>query len=106
MALHRLAIGDLSEQEIIDAIEQPETPVDFGVAPPEWLVLWDVVWPNFNHDESGDSTFSFTKLPEIDYIERTMISRWEKGASLEMESMLYHEWSKLGKLPYIPHDSK
>jgi len=106
MALHRLTIGELTQQEIKDAIKYPETSVDFGVAPPEWLVLWDVVWPNFNHDESTDSKFTFTELPQSDYIERTMISRWEKGASLEMESMLYHEWSKIGKLPYIPHDSK
>ena len=62
--------------------------------------------PNFSHDDLADSTFTFTQLPQAGYIERTMISRWEKGASLEMESMLYHEWSKIGKLPYIPHDSK
>ena len=42
-ALFRLAVGELQESDIAQAIDQPLVPVDFGVAPPQWLVLWGVV---------------------------------------------------------------
>jgi len=105
MALYKLSIEELTTEQIVSAIENPESPVDFGVAPPDWLVLWDVKWPEVQSEELLESDFSFTEIPEEEYIERTMFSRWEKGAKLEMESMLYHEWSHLGKLPYHPHNS-
>ena len=105
MALYKLSIEELTTEQIVSAIENPESPVDFGVAPPDWLVLWDVKWPEVQSEELLESDFSFTEIPEEEYIERTMFSRWEKGAKLEMESMLYHEWSHLGKLPYRPHNS-
>ena len=43
-ALFRLAVGELQEHDIAQAIDQPLVSVDFGVAPPHWLVLWGVVW--------------------------------------------------------------
>ena len=106
MALYSLANGTLTEQQVIDAKENPDISVDFGVAPPDWLILWDVVWPSLNHRDSGDANYSFTPPPSSDYSERTMVARWESGARLEMESMLFHEWSIIGKLPYQPHNSK
>ena len=105
MALYGLSTGELSEQQIIDAIQQPERSVDFGVAPPEWLILWDVIWPDFEHQISDETEFSFTPPPEEEYLERTMMNRWQIGSKLEMECMLFHEWSTIGKLPYIPHSS-
>ena len=105
MALYGLSTGELSEQQIIDAIQQPESAVDFGVAPPEWLILWDVIWPDFEHQTSDETEFSFTPPPEDEYLERTMMNRWQIGSKLEMECMLFHEWSRIGKLPYIPHAS-
>ncbi len=106
MALFSLSNGTLTEQQIVEAKEKPHESVDFGVAPPEWLILWDVVWPDITHHDSSDAQFSFTPPPNDEYIERTMIARWESGSRLEMESMLYHEWSVIGKLPYNPHNSK
>ena len=105
MALYGLSMGELVDKQIIDAISHPDNPVDFGVAPPEWLILWDVVWPEFDHLEADEIEFSFTSPPEDDYAERTMMSRWELGCRLEMESLLFHEWSRIGKLPYTPHKS-
>jgi len=105
MALYRLSIGELTEQQIIDAIENPESPVDFGVAPPEWLILWDVIWPNFEHEVIPEIITAFTPQPNEKYLERTMMSRWESGAKLEMESLLFHEWSRIGKLPHVAHNS-
>jgi len=105
MALYRLSIGELTEQQIIDAIKNPEKPVDFGVAPPEWLILWDVIWPSFDHEVIPEITTVFTPQPNEKYLERTMMSRWESGAKLEMESLLFHEWSRIGKLPHVAHNS-
>ena len=105
MALYGLSTGELTQDQIAEAIQRPDISVDFGVAPPEWLILWDVIWPDFHHPESGDACVSFTPPPSIDYPERTMMGRWEAGCKLEMESLIFHEWSKIGKLPYIPHKS-
>ena len=33
MALHKLSIGDITLQQVEQAISDPITPVDFGVAP-------------------------------------------------------------------------
>ena len=105
MALYGLSNGSLTEQQVIAAKEHPDLSVDFGVAPPDWLILWDVVWPNMNGRDSRNANYSFTPPPSDDYAERTMVARWESGARLEMESMLFHEWSIIGKLPYQPHNS-
>ena len=105
MALYSLSNGTITEQQVANAKNQPEQPVDFGVAPPEWLILWDVVWPDIEHSDSTDASYCFTQPPQDDYAERIMIARWESGSRLEMESMLFHEWSIIGKLPYNPHGS-
>ena len=41
-ALFRLSVGELEEHQVVSAIQEPMTSVDFGVASPEWLVLWGV----------------------------------------------------------------
>jgi len=64
-----------------------------------------VVWPDIEHIDSADASYCFTAPLRDDYAERTMIARWESGSRLEMESMLFHEWSIIGKLPYHPHNS-
>jgi len=106
MALYSLSNGTITKQQIIDAKNRPEQPVDFGVAPPDWLILWDVIWPDIKHNDSANTSYFFTAPPSDDYAERTMIARWESGSRLEMESMLFHEWSIIGKLPYQPHNSQ
>ncbi len=103
MAIYSLSRGELVDKQIIDAINRPDNPVDFGVAPPEWLILWDVVWPEFNHPETDEAEFSFTSQPEVDYAERTMMGRWELGCKLEMESLLLQEWGWIGKIPNKTH---
>ncbi len=103
MALYKLSTGELTFEDVKRAIDFPLDTVDFGVAPPDWLILWDVKWPNLEFNENTSVNFSFTPMPREENLERTMFGRWEKGAKLEMESLLYHQWSKLGELPYTPH---
>ena len=92
MALHKLSIGDITLQQVELAISDPITQVDFGVAPPDWLILWEVSWPSIDVPDEPIIDFDFTPFPEHDYAERTMFGRWEMGAKLEIESLLYHQW--------------
>lgn len=103
MALYKLSIGDITLQQVELAISDPITQVDFGVAPPDWLILWEVSWPSIDVPDEPILDFDFTPFPEHDYAERTMFGRWEMGAKLEIESLLYHQWSVIGALPYNSH---
>ena len=103
MALYKLSIGDITLQQVELAISDPITQVDFGVAPPDWLILWEVSWPSIDVPDEPILDFDFTPFPEYNYAERTMFGRWEMGAKLEIESLLYHQWSVIGALPYSSH---
>jgi hypothetical protein len=105
MALLKLSTGELTMDDIKSAISKPEISVDFGVAPPDWLVLWGVSWEKFPIPSEENTDFTFTAVPNELTLERTMRSRWENGARLEMKSMLYHEWAYLGRLPIVRHNS-
>ena len=104
-ALFRLAVGELEENDIQQAIEHPMVPVDFGVAPPEWLVLWGVAWQRAPlPEESHDTTFSAP--PTGRTAERTRTGRWRQAAQHELKSMLYNEWAEIGTLPVVYHRSQ
>lgn len=99
MAVHSMELGRLSEDEVRDALERPEVPVDFGVAPAEWLILWDVVWDALPSVESPVRAMTWQPSPtRAEGAERTMRRRWSAGASAEIEALLHHEWSALGRL--------
>ena len=104
-ALFRLAVGELDENEIREAIEQPMVPVDFGVAPPEWLVLWGVAWERTPLPEESHSTV-FSAPPTGRTAERTRNGRWRQAAQHELKSMLYNEWAEIGTLPVVYHRSQ
>ena len=104
-ALFRLAVGELDENEIREAIEQPMVPVDFGVAPPEWLVLWGVAWERAPLPLESHSTV-FSAPPTGRTAERTRIGRWRQAAQHELKSMLYNEWAEIGTLPVVYHRSQ
>ena len=104
-ALFRLAVGELDENEIREAIEQPMGPVDFGVAPPEWLVLWGVAWERAPLPEESHSTV-FSAPPTGRTAERTRNGRWRQAAQHELKSMLYNEWAEIGTLPVVYHRSQ
>ena len=104
-ALFRLAVGELDENEIQEAIEQPMVPVDFGVAPPEWLVLWGVAWERAPLPEESHSTV-FSAPPTGRTAERTRNGRWRQAAQHELKSMLYNEWAEIGTLPVVYHRSQ
>ena len=99
MAVHSMELGRLSEDEVRDALERPEVPVDFGVAPAEWLILWDVVWDALPSVESPVRAMTWQPSPtRAEGAERTMRRRWSAAASAEIEALLHHEWSALGRL--------
>ncbi len=104
-ALFRLAVGELDENEIREAIEQPMVPVDFGVAPPEWLVLWGVAWERAPLPQESHSTV-FSAPPTGRTAERTRNGRWRQAAQHELKSMLYNEWAEIGTLPVVYHRSQ
>ena len=100
MAVHSMELGRLSEDEVRDALERPEVPVDFGVAPAEWLILWDVVWDALPSVESPERAMTWQPSPtRAEGAERTMRRRWSAAASAEIEALLHLEWSALGRLP-------
>lgn len=103
-ALFRLSVGELTADEVIAARDDPHTPVDFGVAPPEWLVLWGVAWEGFPLP-TGTHTTQFSAPPTGKTAERTRKGRWQQAAQYEMKSMLYNEWANIGTLPISRHRS-
>ena len=104
-ALFRLHLGEITEAQIRQAISEPLIPADFGVAPAEWLVLWNVEWPNLSPFVDQQRQHHFSKPPSLQQgVERTMRLRWETSAKYEIKSMLTNEWAYLGKLdmPFNP----
>ena len=101
-AIFKMSVGDLTIEQVKQAIEKPELAVDFGVAPPEWLVLWGVSWQQLPLPESTTEPY-FTSVPEGRVAERTMRKRWRLAAEHEMKSLLYNEWAAIGELPITHH---
>ena len=104
-ALFRLSVGELEEEDVVQAIQSPLTPVDFGVAPPEWLVLWGVAWDIAPLPEDH-GTSTFTPPPTGRTAERTRKGRWQHAAQHELKAMLYNEWAEIGTLPVVYHRSQ
>jgi len=104
-ALFRLAVGELSEDEVLAARNDPLTPVDFGVAPPEWLVLWGVAWERAPLPEATHSPV-LSPPPTGRTAERTRRGRWQQAAQHELKAMLYNEWASIGTLPISYHSSR
>ncbi|RJU91690.1 MAG: hypothetical protein DWC07_00180 [Candidatus Poseidoniales archaeon] len=99
-ALFRIALGELTVQQVKEAIERPDLPVDFGVAPAQWLTLWGVAW----EDEPlppDQTTPLLTAPPSGRIAERTKKGRWQRAAQHEMKGLLYNEWASLGELPLV-----
>ena len=99
-ALFRIALGELTVQQVKEAIERPDLPVDFGVAPAQWLTLWGVAW----EDEPlppDQTTPLLTPPPSGRIAERTKKGRWQRAAQHEMKGLLYNEWASLGELPLV-----
>ena len=99
MAVHQLETGRLTYEQVHDALHRPDLPADFGVAPAEWLVLWDVVWEALPAVAGPERTMAWQAPPtRAEGVERTMRRRWGAAASAEIEALLHHEWSALGRL--------
>jgi len=106
MALHLLALGEISIEDVKQAIDEPDREVDFGVAPPDWLILWGVEWEDAPIPESNELNCRFSPAPRPSRkAERTMRKRWRQVARMEMKSLLYLEWMELGLLPIAYHNT-
>ena len=101
-ALFQLSTGELDAGQIQSAIEQPLIPVDFGVAPSQWLILWGVEWEDFPLPQSTHATV-FSPPPQGRSAERTKMGRWQQAAQHEVKTMLYNEWAEIGTLEDAYH---
>ena len=104
MALHLLALEEITTDDVQQAIARPDIEVDFGVAPPDWLILWGVEWEDSPIPESNQSNCRFSPAPiPSRTAERTMRKRWRQAARMEIKNLLYLEWMELGQLPIAFH---
>lgn len=100
--LFQLSNGDLIVDQVQTALDDPHHEVDFGVAPPEWLILWGIAWDGFEIPE--DSTqIDILKPPSGRNVERTRKKRWQQGRQHQLKMMLFDEWSNIGKFEYVAH---
>ena len=103
MALHRMSIGEVTQEEVHAALNHPEREAEFGVAPPDWLMLWGVHWEALPLDSSEVGIECFSAPPQGPAVERTMRKRWREAARHEIKSLLHNEWARLGELPIVKH---
>ena len=103
MALHRMSIGEIEPAAVRTALEHPEIEADFGVAPPDWLMLWGVHWEQIPLDDAPVDIQCFSAPPTGPGVERTMRKRWREAARYEMKSLLHNEWARLGEFPIVKH---
>tara|TARA_B100000459_G_scaffold140881_1_gene100252 strand:- start:744 stop:1664 length:921 start_codon:yes stop_codon:yes gene_type:complete len=103
MALHRMSIGELTPDEVQRALDHPEEEYDFGVAPPDWLILWGVDWDLMPLPVNEEERTGLSAPPSGPAVERTMRKRWREGARHELKNLLYQEWAELGELPVVRH---
>lgn len=88
-ALCRLASGEASEAEVRQALDEPAQPIDLGLAPSKWLVLWNVDHRSIAIGESE------MRVPDIDAgtpPAGRARKLWEASAQREQETMLLAEW--------------
>ena len=104
MALQLLSLGEITPADVRNAIQNPDVEVDFGVAPPDWLILWGVEWEDAHIPETDESNCRFSPPPVPSReAERTMRKRWRQSARMELKTLLYTEWMQLGQLPVAYH---
>ena len=100
-ALFRLSVGELEEHQVVSAIQEPMTSVEFGVAPPEWLVLWGVPWDDAPSEESHATVFT---PPTGRTAERTRKGRWRKRHSTNSRPCCSTSGPKSARCPWCTTD--
>ncbi|MDA0842375.1 MAG: hypothetical protein O3B67_00230 [archaeon] len=101
-SLFQLSIGELQLEQVQSALLHPEKEEDFGVAPPEWLILWGIAWEGFDIPPESTHT-DIVRAPSGKSVERTRKKRWQQGRQHQIKMMLYDEWATLGKFEYVAH---
>lgn len=88
-AIDLLARGKVTFEKVKSALENPETPVDLGLTPSEWLTLWSV--------EHDDFQFCDAEVPASMLSQRCYDRTWREQqhwcdvARSEMETWLRHQ---------------
>jgi hypothetical protein len=81
--------GRISLEDLLSALENPDTPVDLGRANSDGLILWSI-----SHDEIDEAIYS--KIPEINFTKRPEDTReymrWLSLMRHEMAVFLEREW--------------
>ena len=93
-AIHRVILSEISVDDIVSALANPEVPVDHGRAPADGLILWSLDHPDFSqHIDSTPLVEGFSLPPIGSRAHR----RWLNLARMENSTLLEHEWIKLNQ---------
>ena len=61
-SIHHVGCDNLQKEQLVEALHNPDTPVDFGLAPPEPLLLKDILYDfEFEYDKNA-----VNKLQELE----------------------------------------
>ncbi len=60
-AIEFLARGKTTVEEVIQTLDNPGDFVDLGLSEPEWLILWELEYPEFSFQLAGDETGVFSR---------------------------------------------
>jgi len=89
-ALSAIASGRIEIPELESALANPEVPVDFGRAPAEGLILWEISHPDLISHLSQElpNPRHFTRRQE----DPREYRRWLSSSGYEMSNLMESEW--------------
>ena len=84
-AIRSVVSGIIQIEDVRDALENPNIEVDFGMAPAEWLVLWEISHPLVNLDADNSM---FDPPP----VQRFASERMIVAAEREADTLRHRAW--------------
>ena len=93
-AIHRVILSEISVDDIVSVLANPEVPVDHGRAPADGLMLWSLDHPDFSQHIDSTPVVEGFSLPPIG---SRAHRRWLNLARMENSTLLEHEWIKLNQ---------
>ena len=91
-SLHKFAKKDIELDEIALALEKPEETLDFGLAPPDGLILWSLGHREFSHRFEIPKIIEGISIPPEG---KRPHKQWLNLARMENSSILEREWLRL-----------
>ncbi len=86
-ALLGLVSGKITAERVKIALHEPTVYDDLGLADSDWLILWNVSWPEIEDLQTDD--------PILDS-PCGNLRRWRELARLEQKAILHRMWDQLG----------